>query len=241
MSTGNGSDQILVIGDEAKSARAVARLLQAVGYTTAVVENFDDARNNVAGGRVCLNVIDLSASKISGPYSQPTDWDSGQSLKRQTWANEALAFCRTIRTGSATADLPILVISKSQRAQDKVAALNAGASDYIIKPYQKGELLSRVKVHLRSWRYERDIADRFEELNVLHAVSTVLASSLEPEVLIGGTLSVIAGKAWAGPGVVFMCERDAGLVKVAAVQGVELSDEDHAGLLEIYSRVTPLL
>ncbi|HYL98819.1 MAG TPA: histidine kinase dimerization/phospho-acceptor domain-containing protein, partial [Blastocatellia bacterium] len=241
MSTGSGSDQILVVGDEAKSARAVGRLLQAVGYHTAVVETFDSARDSLSGGRICLIVIDLSASKISGPYSEPNDWDSGQSFKRQTWANEALAFCRAIRTGTATADLPILVISKSQRAQDKVAALNAGASDYIIKPYQKGELLSRVKVHLRSWRYERDIADRFEELNVLHAVSTVLASSLEPEVLIGGTLSVIAGKAWAGPGIVFLCERDAGTVKIAASHGIELSDDDRDTLLEMYLKVAPLM
>src|SRR5262249_17155606 len=145
-------DRILIIGDESKSARSVGRLLEAVGHSSIVLDSFGQARQAVAAKSISLIIISLSASRISGPPTIPMDVDSGESTKRQTWANEAINFCRTVRSNNERADLPILVISKSQRAQDKVAALNAGASDYITAPYQKGELLSRVKVHLRSWR-----------------------------------------------------------------------------------------
>lgn len=233
----NESDQILVIGDEAKSARAVARLLQSAGYRTAVVDTFQAASATLADGKTALIVVEISASKISGPYSQPSEDDSGQSLKRQNWANEALAFCRGVRSHGTTAELPILVISRNQRPQDKVAALNAGASDYLIKPYQKGELLSRVKVHLRSWRYERDIAKKVEELNVLHSVSSVLASSLEPEILISGTLSALVNKAGAEAAVVFTVDRSGG--KLAWAEGVQLERDDRNCLLGIISQLMP--
>src|SRR5262249_59266280 len=121
-------------------------------------------------------------------------------------ASEALSFCRMVRAGQPTADLPILVVSKSQRPQDKVAVLTSGATDYITKPYQRTVLLSRVQVLLRSWRYQREIADRLAELSVLHSVSSALASSLEPEVLVSGALAVLVEKFDAGAGLVYLSE-----------------------------------
>src|SRR5262249_50502535 len=150
-------DRILIIGDESKSARSLARLLEAVGHNSLVLDSFEQARQALGAKSISLIIIGLSASRISGPPTLPMDVDSGESTKRQTWANEAINFCRTVRSDDERADLPILVISKSHRAQDKVAALNAGASDYITAPYQKGEMLSRVKVHLRSRSEERRV------------------------------------------------------------------------------------
>src|SRR5258708_6840658 len=45
---------------------------------------------------------------------------------------------------------PIIVISARDREDDKIAALDAGANDYVTKPFQAGELLARVRVALRS-------------------------------------------------------------------------------------------
>src|SRR5215469_6935122 len=234
-------DRILIIGDESKSVRSVGRLLEAVGHSSVILDSFEQARQAMAGRNISLIIIGLSASRISGPPTLPMDVDSGESTKRQTWANEALNFCRTVRSDNERADLPIIVISKSQRAQDKVAALNAGASDYITAPYQKGELLSRVKVHLRSWRYEREIADRFEELNVLNAVSSVLASSLEPEVLLRGTLNVLVKSLSDGAGVVYLFEPGGNQVSLVTAEGLELTERDRDSLVEAYSKAGALM
>src|SRR5260370_21795583 len=98
-------DRILIIGDESKSARSVGRLLEAVGYGSLVLDSFEQARHAVAGKNISLIIIGLSASRISGPPSMPMDVDSGESTKRQTWANEAINFCRSVRSDNERADL----------------------------------------------------------------------------------------------------------------------------------------
>src|SRR6185503_5347953 len=171
----------------------------------------------------------------------PSNDDSGESLRRLHWAHLALAFCGEVRADNLTIDLPILVISKSHRPQDKVACLNQGATDYITRPYQRAELLSRVKAHLRSSRYERERAERFEQLNVLHTVSSVLASSLEPEVLLRGTLAALIKFLRADAGVVFLREADERPIGVAASEGLAIDEKSGSNLLEWYSRIVPLM
>ena len=241
MSSPNGlSDRILIVGDETKSVQAIQRLLAASGYDAISHSSFDSARDELRSREVSLIIIESSASRITGSTLLPSIDDTGESLQRLNWAQLSLDFCEEVRTGQSTADVPILMISKSQRAQDKVACLNQGATDYITRPYQRAELLSRVRVHLRSSRYERERAERFEQLNVLHTVSSVLASSLEPEVLLQGTLSALMKYVGADSGVVFLREADERPMTIAAVEGLTVTDEVRGSLLELYSRIVPL-
>ncbi|HEU4386663.1 MAG TPA: GAF domain-containing protein, partial [Blastocatellia bacterium] len=232
-------DRILVLGQEAKSARAIERQLISAGYAASVTNSFKTAKEVLTSDRISLVIIDLWAARITGPVEPASD-DSRESLKKREWAREALAFCRSVRDEERTADLPILALSKSQRAQDKVAMLNAGATDCVTKPYQRAELLSRVRVHLRSWRYEREITDRFEELNLLHAVSSVLASSLEPEVLLRGTLSVLVRTMHADAGVVYL-KNAGGAMNIVAQEGIAAGKEHEALLLDLYTRTARLM
>ena len=232
-------DRILVLGHEAKSARAIERQLSSAGYAASVTNSFKAAKDVLTSDRISLVIIDLWAARITGTIEPASD-DSRESLKKREWAREALAFCRSVRDEERTADLPILALSKSQRAQDKVAMLNAGATDYVAKPYQRAELLSRVRVHLRSWRYEREITDRFEELNLLHAVSSVLASSLEPEVLLRGTLSVLVRTMHADAGVVYL-RNAGGAMNIVALEGITPGENMEGLLLDLYKRTAPLM
>ena len=233
------SDRILVLGDESKSARAIQRLLQAAGYDAVSIDSIEATRDELRAREVSLIVIESSASRLADSSYLPSPDDSGESLRRTHWAHLALAFCEEIRSQRATAELPVLVISKSHRPQDKVACLNQGATDYLTRPYQRAELLSRVRAHLRSSHYERERAARFEQLHVLHTVSSVLASSLEPEVLLTGTLSALISYARADAGVVYLREADERPMLVAAAEGLELDDSSHGRLLDLYSRSFP--
>jgi len=239
--SGAVSDRILIIGDEGKSARAIGRLLEAAEYPSLVLETFEAAHRALTLDRASLIVLDLSASRISEPLAQITDFDSGESAKRQAWAYRALEFCREIRDSRPTTDLPILIICKSQRVPDKIAALNAGATDYLTRPYQKGELLSRVKAHLRSYRYEREITDRFEELHVLQAVSSMLSSSLEPDVLTQGTLSALIGNMKGASGAVYLMDPGSGAITVGSTLGIPPGDSERDSLLALYAKVAPLM
>lgn len=242
MSDPNGlSDRILILGDETKSARAIHRLLANAGYDAAAVDSFDAVRDEFRTREVSLIILESSASRLADSSPPSINNDSGESSRRVLWANAALAFCEQVRNGDDTSEVPILVISKSHRPQDKVACLNHGATDYITRPYQRAELLSRIKVHLRSSRSDRERDHRFAQLNVLHTVSSVLASSLEPDVLLAGTLTALTDYINADAGVVFLREADELPMEISTVAGLSLDDASRESLTEFYSRVVPLM
>jgi two-component system NtrC family sensor kinase len=216
-------------------------LLQAAGYDAVSIDSIEAARDELRAREVSLIVIESSASRLADSSYLPSPDDSGESLRRTHWAHLALAFCEEIRSQRATAELPILVISKSHRPQDKVACLNQGATDYLTRPYQRAELLSRVRAHLRFSHYERERAARFEQLHVLHTVSSALAGSLEPDVMLRGTLAALIDYARADAGVVYLREADERPMLVAAAEGFELDDSSHGRLLDLYSRIVPLM
>src|ERR1041384_2498670 len=151
MSNLNGlSDRILIAVDEAKSARAVQRLLATAGYDAVAFDSVDAAREELRAHEFSLIILESSASRLTDSSPPSTNCDSGESLRRMLWAKAALAFCADVRARDTANDIPILMISKSHRPQDKIVCLNEGATDYITRPYQRAELLSRVRVHLRS-------------------------------------------------------------------------------------------
>jgi two-component system NtrC family sensor kinase len=242
MSSPNGlSDLILILGDESKSAGALERLLNASGYHSRSFDSFQPAREFLRNQEVALIVIEPATPRITGSFIQPSTEDSGASLRRLKWALDALEFSKDLRAEDATAEIPVLVVSKSQRPQDKVTWLNAGATDFISKPYQRTELLSRIRAHLRTWHNERERTEKFEQLNVLHAVSSVLASSLEPEVLVRGALSVLVKKFRLDAGVVYLKNGETGELNTVATEGISDGPGENAGLLELYTRAAPMM
>ena len=64
-------------------------------------------------------------------------------------AMDGLQVTRTLRNNPATALLPVILVTARGRLEDKVAGLDAGASDFITKPFEPAELLARVRANLR--------------------------------------------------------------------------------------------
>jgi two-component system, NtrC family, sensor kinase len=242
MSNPNGlPGRILILGDEAKSARAIERLLNAAGHAANYQSSFEVARRHVTSQDIALVIIEPSASRLSENGYEPSDGDTGGARQRLDWAREALLFSREIKSSKLFAELPILVISKSHRAQDKIACLNEGVTDYLARPYQRAELLSRVRSHVSAWRSDRERTERFEQLNVLHAVSSVLTSSLEPDVLLKGTLAVLVEHMGVDAGVVYLRNPDTLAMSVVAAEGFHSGENEKSGLLDLYSRTSPLM
>jgi two-component system NtrC family sensor kinase len=235
------SSRILVLGDEAKSARALERLLTAAGYAALSLDSFELAQNEAARDDVALVIIEPSASRLVSASLEPSAEDSGESQKKAEWARAALDFCEAIRAAHTTAELPVLVISKSHRPQDKIAALNHGATDYLHKPYQRAELLSRVRFHVHAWQMDRERLARFQQLNILHAVSSVLAASLDPDQLLRDALAVLTEQLGVDGGIIYLRSEAAPAVTLAAVEGFDVNDEVRMGLLELHARTSPLM
>lgn len=115
--------RVLVVDDEPAILATVAPLLRSRGYEVSTAMTGRAALEAIAGETPDVIILDLGLPDIDG-----------------------VDVCRLIRDGNQT---PILVLSARGSERDKVAALDAGADDYVTKPFGAEELLARVRVALR--------------------------------------------------------------------------------------------
>ncbi len=114
---------ILLIEDEPQIRRFVRTALQAEGMQVFESDRGERGLIDAATRTPDLAIVDLGLPDIDG-----------------------LQVIQDIRTWSA---MPIIVLSARSDEQDKIQALDAGADDYLTKPFSVGELLARVRAHLR--------------------------------------------------------------------------------------------
>lgn len=116
--------RVLVVEDEPRLRGALREALEKAGYTV------DTAGDGVQGLEAILDlpcdavVLDIMLPRLSG-----------------------LDVCRTARKQGR--DVPILLLTARDSTADKVAGLDAGADDYLVKPFEIAELLARVRALLR--------------------------------------------------------------------------------------------
>lgn len=85
--------------------------------------------------------------------------------------------CRLLKPDKRTADVPIIFLTSLDAAREKVRGFEAGADDYIVKPFYPGELLARIKLHLAS-RRQREVAVELERMNLLREMSVTMSHEL---------------------------------------------------------------
>jgi len=115
--------RVLVVDDEAQIQRALASILTAHGYTVDVVGDGAEAVRAATRHRPDLILLDLTLPDTDG-----------------------IELCRELRTWL---DAPVMVLSARTTEDDKIEALDAGADDYITKPFAAGEMLARVRALMR--------------------------------------------------------------------------------------------
>jgi two-component system KDP operon response regulator KdpE len=119
----NESQKILVVDDESPITWALRRTLSAHRYQVRTAADGASALETFHDFRPDLVITDLSMPEVSG-----------------------LDLCRELRKIS---QIPIIVLSVKGEEKAKVEALDAGADDYITKPFGMNELLARVRANLR--------------------------------------------------------------------------------------------
>ena len=135
--------RVLVVDDDAQILRAVRAGLRARGYDVRTAPNGETALEEIATSGADLVILDLSLPDIDG--------------------HEVL---RRLRGFSR---VPVLVLTVREAQADKIAALDAGADDYVTKPFAVGELLARMRALQRRVQPEGGESGavlRFGELEV---------------------------------------------------------------------------
>lgn len=121
--TENGRFAILVVEDDAAVRNLVTMTLELQGYRVEQADRGAAGLMAAASARPDLVILDLGLPDMDG---------SAVIEKIRSWS-----------------EVPILVVSARLEDADKVAALDAGADDYIVKPFSVDELLARIRVALR--------------------------------------------------------------------------------------------
>src|SRR3984885_410398 len=115
--------RILVVDDEPQITRVLRTSLSAQGYDIRIANTGEMALEIMKDWTPNLIITDLSMPSIDG-----------------------VQLCRRVR---AQSQVPIVVLSVRDKEQQEVEALDAGADDYVTKPFGMNELLARVRANLR--------------------------------------------------------------------------------------------
>lgn len=141
--------RVAVIEDDAAVRRVLSRILEDAGYAVLAMPDGESGLRTVTEHLPDMLILDLTLPRVDG-----------------------LEICRRLRADPRTVTLPIIVLTAHTSTSDMVAALDAGADDFVTKPFQQVELLARLRSSFRT----REVIRRMEQA---HDIVVALANAVE--------------------------------------------------------------
>ena len=138
--------KILIVEDDYSIHDILKEILKMNGYITYDAYNGSDALNIIRKEDINLILLDLMLPDINGE-------DLIKKVK----------------------DIPIIIISAKVSSNDKINCLLDGANDYVTKPFDKDELLARIKVQLRNNKQNYEL--KYKELHLLNDYQTLMINN----------------------------------------------------------------
>ncbi len=116
--------RILVVEDDVQLAEMLMEALTDRQYVVDIAQDGEEAWNCIKGLEYDLVVLDITLPKLDG-----------------------VSFCQRLRSRNHT--IPVLMLTARDTLADKVTGLDAGADDYMVKPFEMPELMARIRALLR--------------------------------------------------------------------------------------------
>lgn len=137
------NEQILIVEDEPAIREMVVMTLEMAGFDSLQAADVSEAHQQVVDHRPALILLD---------WMLPGD-------------KSGIDFCRMLKNDELLAEIPVIMLTAKSEEDSKVHGLDAGADDYMTKPFSTRELISRIKAVLR--RSSALIADKSIEVGKL--------------------------------------------------------------------------
>lgn len=194
------AQRILIVDDQQSDRRLLEATLEPYGYQIRTASSGEEALAAISSEPPDLVMLDVVMPGLSG-----------------------YEVCRQIRSDATTSALPVVMLTASPD-QDKVAGLDAGADDFVAKPFDRHELLARARSLLRIKAYHDTITRQAAELAELNRTLEARVAAQVKEILalrgLGGTaLFKREGEMWtvAFEGSAFRLRDTKGLHYIAAL------------------------
>ena len=153
-----GKLKVLVVDDDPDIRRLVEMVLSREGFLATSVESAQEAYKKITASKPDLIVLDLQLPDEDG-----------------------FGVCKKLRMDPATTNIPILMLTVQSVDSYKIAGLELGADDYVVKPFNQGELVARVKAILRRTRAKEEVQPIIQDGTLtLHLEKHVLEISGKP-------------------------------------------------------------
>jgi DNA-binding response OmpR family regulator len=142
---------------------------------------------------------------LSGEHEvvEATDGDGAVSLARDSARPDIILLdihlpgtngydvCSALKSGPETANIPVVFITSLSSEKERVRGFQAGADDYVVKPFYPEELLARIRLHLDSCK-AKDQAVELEKLKLLHEMAVTLSHQIyNPITAVFGCIGVL--------------------------------------------------
>jgi two-component system, NtrC family, sensor kinase len=137
MVSGNLGETILVIDDTPTNLEVLYSALSSAGYEILVEMDGESGLEQAQNNRPDLILLDVMMPGIDG-----------------------FETCHRLKANPVTCDIPVIFMTALSETESKVRGLNAGAVDYITKPFQHEEVLARVKTHLQVCSLTKTLAEQ---------------------------------------------------------------------------------
>lgn len=136
--------KIMIVDDVDTNISILVQMIESIGYDTVVAQSVDEAMAQIEN-----NLPDLILSDISMP------------------GKDGYEFCRMIKENYRTADIPVIFLSAMDKWNEKEKGYQAGAIDFITKPYYLGEIRIKINEHLQFCEMRKELEKRNRDLHLL--------------------------------------------------------------------------
>jgi len=185
---------ILIVDDDNDFVVMASQLLGYAGYRTLIATSGDAALDllhqlstDAQEDGVDLVLLDVMLPGIDG-----------------------VEVCRRLRQAPALRHIPIILVTALDTADQVITGLDAGADDYITKPFEPAVLLARIRAQLRLRSMERELEQRNRDLAALNAITAAVTASLELDEILTATMQGIRSVLDVEGGILLLLDEERG-------------------------------
>lgn len=150
MCTAQDAATILIVDDSSTNLKVLSSTLQEAGYTVLTQMDGHSAIEHAKTELPDLILLDVMMPQMNG-----------------------FETCQRLQATPETSEIPVIFMTASSHPDDKIKGFQAGAVDYIVKPFQREEVFARLQVHLKLRRLQRELTQQNQELECRVEARTV--------------------------------------------------------------------